>query len=77
MELLIEPLRWIHVAAGFTSLTAYWIPVFTRKGGKNHRLYGKVFKYSAYLVLGAAALAIALHFTDLLSQGRPLAVVKT
>jgi hypothetical protein len=70
METLIEPLRWIHVAAGFTALAAYWIPIFTLKGGKNHRFYGKIFKYSAYIVLGAAALAIALHFVDLLSLGR-------
>lgn len=61
--------RWLHVAAGFTGLAAFWIPVFTRKGGKHHRLFGKVFKYCAYLVLLAAGLAVAGHMSQALARG--------
>ena len=64
-----EILRWGHIAAGFIGLAAFWIPVFTRKGGKNHRLYGKVFKYCAYIVLAAAALSIGIRVPMALAEG--------
>lgn len=69
MQELLDGFRWIHVAAGFTGLAAFWIPVFTRKGGPTHRLYGKVFKYCAYLVLGAAGAAILLRFSLAMMEG--------
>ena len=69
MDTLYTILRWTHVIAGFTGLVAFWLPIFTRKGGKNHRFFGKIFKYSAYLVLGAAALSIGLHFAEALGRG--------
>ncbi|WP_395374005.1 hypothetical protein [Marinicella sp. W31] len=64
-----EILRWIHIAAGFIGLAAFWIPVFTRKGGVNHRLYGKVFKYCAYVVLAAAAGSITIRVPMALADG--------
>ena len=69
MEILLEVIRWVHVVAGFTGLAAFWVPVFTRKGGVNHRLFGKIFKYCAYLVLGGAGLAISLHMGMALAEG--------
>lgn len=69
MEALIDTLRWVHVAAGFTGLAAFWIPIFTHKGGRHHRLYGKVFKYCAYIVLGAAGVAITLNLGAALGRG--------
>lgn len=69
MTLLMDTIRYSHIAAGFIGLVAFWIPIFTRKGGKNHRLYGKVFKYCAYFVLAAAAIAVVTHLTRALSQG--------
>ncbi|PCJ39660.1 MAG: hypothetical protein COA71_13545 [SAR86 cluster bacterium] len=61
MQMLQSLFIWLHVLAGFIGLTAFWIPVFTRKGGKNHRLYGKIFKYSAYTLLAAAAIALIIR----------------
>lgn len=61
MNELLEPIRYIHITAGFFGLAAFWVPVFARKGGNNHRLFGKIFKYSAYLVLYAAMVAVALR----------------
>lgn len=69
METFLDTLRWVHVVAGFTGLAAFWIPIFTRKGGRHHRLYGKVFKYCAYLVLAAAGLAIAIRLGGALGRG--------
>lgn len=69
MELLMDINRWVHVIFGFTGLAAFWVPVLTRKGGHHHRLFGKVFKYCAYVVLIGALAAVALHFTQGLLAG--------
>ncbi len=69
MDTVLDLNRWLHVAAGFIGLAAFWIPVFTRKGGTNHRFFGKIFKYCAYVVLLAALLSVALNLSDALSRG--------
>lgn len=57
----------IHVFAGFIGLVSFWVPVLTRKGGKHHKLFGKVFKYCAYVVLAAASLAILLRLPQMMA----------
>ena len=69
METGLDLLRLTHVTAGFIGLAAFWVPIFTRKGAKYHRLFGKVFKYCAYIVLGAAFLAVTYHMGDALHNG--------
>lgn len=69
MNELMEINRVIHVTAGFVGLAAFWVPVFTRKGGRHHRLFGKVFKYCAYVVLIAAMAAVAMHMGTGLAAG--------
>ena len=69
MEWLMDGVRLIHVTADFIGLTAFWVPIFTRKGASRHRLFGKVFKYSAYIVLSAAFLSVGYHIVDALSRG--------
>lgn len=59
MHALYRVLLLFHVAAGFTGLAAFWIPVFAPKGGRVHIRGGKVFLTCAYVVAGTA-LAIAL-----------------
>jgi hypothetical protein len=71
MAAVSELLRWVHVLAGAVGLIAFWIPVFSRKGARNHVRFGKVFVRAAYVVLGAAALALVLRLIDL--QARSLA----
>ena len=58
---------WIHVLAGFVGLVAFWVPVLTRKGGRNHKLYGKVFKYCAYIVLAAAAISLLIRLPQMMA----------
>jgi hypothetical protein len=69
METSLNFLQMTHVIAGFIGLTAFWVPIFSRKGGKNHRLFGKIFKYSAYIVLTAAFLAIMTRMYGYLLSG--------
>lgn len=69
MEAVLSNLRWVHVAAGFIGLAAFWVPIFTRKGAAQHKLFGKIFKYSAYIVLGAAGLAVCLHAINFSNHG--------
>jgi len=65
MDFFSEVARFIHVAFGAIGLAAFWIPVFARKGAMNHVRFGKVFVWSAYIVLGAAAIALLVRLADL------------
>lgn len=61
--------RFIHVFFGAIGLAAFWIPVVTKKGAVNHVRFGKVFVWSAYVVLAAAALSLIASVTERISQG--------
>ncbi len=69
MTLLMETIRYSHITAGFIGLAAFWIPIFARKGGKNHRFFGKIFKYCAYLVLAAAGTSVVIKLVGALRDG--------
>lgn len=40
MEIVFRSLLVLHIVTGFASLVLFWIPMFTRKGGKTHRKVG-------------------------------------
>lgn len=67
--MFLNILVFVHVAAGFAGLGAFWVPILSRKGGKNHKLFGKVFKYSAYLVLGAAMGSVSYRLFEAFAKG--------
>lgn len=67
MQSLHSIFVWVHILTGFTGLVAFWIPVLTRKGGKYHKLFGRIFKYCAYLVLLAAVIALLLRSPEMLA----------
>ena len=69
MEFLGESARFVHVSFGTIGLLAYWIPVFAKKGAVNHVRFGNVFVWSAYVVLGAAAIALITRTVDLSMRG--------
>lgn len=69
MNELGELLRFVHVVAGTVGLAAFWIPVVSRKGARNHKRFGRVFVRAAYVVLAAAALASGLRLLDLHARG--------
>lgn len=69
LEILGTAARAVHVLFGVVGLAAFWIPVFARKGADLHVRAGKVFVWCAYIVLGAAAIALAFRTTGLLLNG--------
>ena len=73
METIVAAIRWIHVAAGFVGLAAFWVPVFARKGGRNHVLFGKIFEWCAYIVLAGAGLSVLYRLDSYSAQGISLA----
>lgn len=48
----------VHIATGSVGLLSFWVPVAGRKGGVNHRRYGRLF-VNTLLVTGLTAIAIA------------------
>ena len=69
MDMFLDINRWTHIVVGFVGLAAFWVPVFARKGGPAHRAAGKVFRYSAMIVVSAAGLAVVLHCLRALIEG--------
>lgn len=59
---LFEILIAIHVVTGATGLIAFWIPIATKKGAKNHRKGGRI---ACYGFMGAGALAIIMALISL------------
>jgi hypothetical protein len=60
MELfLFHSLVVAHIITGSTGAIAFWVPVIGRKGGVNHRKWGRVFTY-ALLATGCFALCMSL-----------------
>lgn len=58
MTSLYSLILCFHVIAGATGLIVFWLPVFLRKGGRDHRRYGKMFAYAMY-VAGIAGMVMA------------------
>ena len=58
MDAIADVIRLSHVIFGFVGLAAFWIPIFSKKGGKRHVLFGKVFEICAYVVLAGAGLSV-------------------
>lgn len=50
MELFTRILLAIHVIAGFTSIFIFWLPMLTKKGGRIHKLSGKLYVYAMWVV---------------------------
>lgn len=60
MELhIFHALVAAHIVTGATGAIAFWVPVIGRKGGVNHRKWGKVFSV-ALLFTGGFAVAMSL-----------------
>ena len=51
MEALHKIILFIHIAIGSISLLIFWIPVFTKKGGKLHNKAGMLYVYTMWIVV--------------------------
>lgn len=56
MEFFETALLFVHIVAGFGSLVLFWVPVWTRKGGINHRRVGRWYVRSMSVVVISAIL---------------------
>ncbi|WP_298336776.1 hypothetical protein [uncultured Erythrobacter sp.] len=56
---LFEIIVVLHVIAGTTGLIAFWVPILTKKGAKNHRRWGRICCYG-FMAAGALAIAMAM-----------------
>lgn len=54
----------VHVTTGAVGLILFWIPVFGKKGGPNHRKFGMLF---ARLMMVTATMAFGMGITTLFS----------
>lgn len=69
MEHIFDATRWVHIVIGFTGLVAFWVPIATRKGGRSHRRFGKVFEWAAYVVAGTALFNALGRLLDAVLRG--------
>ncbi len=60
MDQLVSAIRWLHIAAGFTAFFVAPVAMIVRKGGKQHRLWGKIY-FWAMTVATVAALSVAAY----------------
>jgi hypothetical protein len=61
MAALHDILRLTHIVCGFVGLTAFWVPVFARKGQRLHINAGRIFTWSAYLVITTAIVTAVIR----------------
>lgn len=63
MLLLFHILVAVHIATGATGAVTFWVPIIGRKGGADHRRWGRVF---TRCMLATGTLAIALSILTLI-----------
>lgn len=69
MDALARAALMVHIVFGATGMLAFWFPVLTRKGAHLHKLSGRAFHWSAYVMLAAASVVLFVRFTRLLQAG--------
>lgn len=63
MSSLFFPTLIIHIAFGFAAAVVGLAPIFTCKGSRAHRLSGRLFVFLMIVLLVAAWIMTAMHFT--------------
>ncbi|WP_454718163.1 hypothetical protein [Caulobacter segnis] len=63
MEKLFSPALALHVTCGFALVAAGLAPILTRKGSRAHRWSGRTFVVLMSILLAAAWIMTALHFS--------------
>ena len=69
MSFLSGVSSFIHVAFGAAGLIAFWVPVFAKKGAVNHVRFGKIFVWSAYVVLASAGISLTVRALNMWRLG--------
>lgn len=61
---LFHSLVALHIVTGSIGAIAFWVPVSGRKGGFNHKRWGKVFNISLLITSGFAVAMSVLTLLD-------------
>lgn len=69
METLHELLRYTHIGGGFFGLALFWVPIFSKKGGKIHRKIGKIWTWLARVILVAGFSGLLLYLPGFIEKG--------
>lgn len=63
MLLLFHILVAVHIATGTTGAVTFWVPILGRKGGPDHRRWGRIF---TWCMLATGTLAIGMSILTLI-----------
>ncbi len=64
IEDLDKVLLGIHIAAGFSSLACFLIPLFVKKGGDWHIRTGKIYVFAMWIVVTTAAILSVINLIE-------------
>ena len=56
MDQIFKILLYLHIAAGFSSIILFWVPMLSKKGGNIHIASGKLYVYAMWAVVISAAI---------------------
>lgn len=51
---------YLHIFVGAFALLLFWVPVFTRKGNRDHKRFGRFFSYAMYTIAYSGLLMSSL-----------------
>jgi uncharacterized membrane protein len=69
MQTFLSLVLYLHIAAGFTALVTGLIPMFSKKGGKVHILWGKVYFWAMFVVALTALLRFKMKLNLIFLAG--------
>ncbi len=68
MDIIHEILRYTHIIGGFVGLFLFWIPIFSKKGGKIHRQTGKYWSWLGRVVVLSALAGLFLYIPQIIEK---------
>jgi uncharacterized membrane protein len=69
MKTFLTLTLYIHIAAGFTALVTGLVPMFAKKGGKAHVLWGRVYFWAMFVVALTALLRFQMKLNLIFLAG--------
>ena len=69
MKTLLTLTLYVHIAAGFIALVTGLVPMFAKKGGKAHVLWGKVYFWTMFVVALTALLRFQMKLNLIFLAG--------
>ena len=61
---VFHTLVYAHIVTGAIGLVSFWVPVASKKGGRNHKRWGKLF---TWLMLATGTIAVGISTTTILA----------